>query len=118
MSTSEEMELHHNHGRPGVPDRRIVEAQADMTSCENIRRLFIAGRRAIRAGPASLSIDMRRVDLADTKLIACLVVLYQIARSWNVPLALHPSAPVLEVGSMCRLDWWIARLAGRGEAPR
>lgn len=90
----------------------IINADDDMTSDDQIGQLFSRGRQLIRSRCADrVVIDLQKVSRADTKLIACLVVLYQVARSASIRLELCVSQAVLDIATICRLDWWIKRLA-------
>jgi anti-anti-sigma regulatory factor len=92
---------------------QVVQTEADMTCCEHIRQLFIQSRRTIRGGAKRLMIDLRHVEQADTKLIACLVVVYQIARSWSAQLELRSSPAVRRIAEICRLEGWLTGLESR-----
>ena len=72
--------------------------------------------KAIGENHRSVVIDLGLVQLADTKLIACLVTIYQLAMSSSVRLELRPSEAVMELAQFCRLDWLIERTAGPDHA--
>jgi ABC-type transporter Mla MlaB component len=82
-----------------------------MTSCEQIRELSLKCAKAIGDKRRSLIIDLVQVERADTKLMACLVSIYQLALSSSVSVELRPSASVLDLAEFCRLGWLIERTA-------
>ena len=69
---------------------RIVIDAADMTSCERVHDLFNRCRRALRSGIRHVIIDLHAVTSADTKLIACLVAFYRMARAASAQLEVKP----------------------------
>lgn len=81
-----------------------MRGSSDMTSCEQIRQLFVRCRRIIGEGNA-IVLDLNNVDQADTKLMACLVAVYQLARASSVRMELCPSMAVRDVVEVCRLGW-------------
>ena len=82
-----------------------------MTSCEQIRVLSLKCAKAIGENHRSVVVDLAHVQTADTKLIACLVNIYQLAMSSSVKLELRPSASVMELARFCRLEWLIENTA-------
>jgi ABC-type transporter Mla MlaB component len=91
----------------------VVQAPADMTSCEQVRQLFIRCRRTIKLHGECVRVDLKNVSQADTKLMACLVAVYQLARDASVRLELSPSNSILSLAEVCRLGWLIERTAPR-----
>lgn len=109
----------------------LVQAAPDMTSCEQVRQMFIRCRRLIRqddragaaggagggagGGRRGMVIDLRSVTQADTKLMACLVGVYQLARTSSVPVELRASRAVAEMMDFCRLSWLLEWTRPRAE---
>ena len=50
-------------------------------------------------------IDLRQVESADTKLMACLVAVSQLARASSVRVELWSSTAVLDMMEFCKLRW-------------
>lgn len=76
-----------------------------MTGCDEIRALSLKCARAIGAGGRLLVIDLTTVERADTKLMACLVSVFQLARSSSVNIEFRSSRTVNELAEFCRLTW-------------
>ena len=95
----------------GAGAGRVMVAAADMTSCDQVRELFNRCRRMLRQGVRHVVIDLHGVEAADTKLVACLVVVYQMARSASARLEICLSNAVLEVARICRLEWLARELS-------
>jgi anti-anti-sigma regulatory factor len=87
--------------------RKVVRGTGDMTNCEEIRALSLKCARAIGSGHGVLVIDLSTVERADTKLMACLVSVVQLARSSSVRLELRSNRTVRELAEFCRLTWLI-----------
>jgi len=82
---------------------------SDMTSCEQVRLLFNRCGRLIAQRREGLTIDMKAVTHLDTKLLACLVAIYQSALASSVRVELLCSSSVLALAEVCRLGWLIER---------
>jgi ABC-type transporter Mla MlaB component len=89
--------------------RRVIRAAEDVTSCEDIRALSLRCAKAIGEGNRWLIIDLESVHKADTKLMACLVSVCQLALSSSARIELRPSPCVMELAKFCRLEWLIDR---------
>ena len=76
----------------------------DMTQCDQVRSLFSRCRNYVERGRGRLVIDLRGIDNADTKLAACLVAIFRLARSTSVRVELMLSEIAWNVLSLCRLD--------------
>ena len=63
------------------------------------------------AATREVMLDLSEVAKADTKLMACLVALYQHARERQVAMRLQASPAVTEMAKVCRLNWLIERTA-------
>lgn len=107
--------------RIGAPERAgdatrddVVIGEGDMTSSERVRELFNRCRRMLRQGAARIVIDLQAVTRADTKIIACLVVLHRIARGASVRLEICLSQTVMEMARICRLEALVQELQLRG----
>jgi anti-anti-sigma regulatory factor len=83
---------------------RITVESTDMTCDDRVHDLFNRSRRALRKGARHVIIDLDSVIVADTKIVACLVALYQIARSAAARLEVRLSTAVKEIARVCRLE--------------
>lgn len=93
-----------------APHRIIVDA-TDFTCGDHVLRLFEQCRRHFREGGRHVVIDLHSVTRADTKIVACLVALYQIARAASGKLEVCLSQAVVEIASICRLDALVRELS-------
>jgi ABC-type transporter Mla MlaB component len=93
--------------RRKLPDqpRHIIKGLGDMTGCDSIRGFFVRCARSIDDGCEALVIDLNQVDRADTKLMACLVAVFQHARASSVKVELWSSQAVLDMIEFCKLRW-------------
>ena len=99
---------------PSSPrEQRVFLADADMTSSDRVHELFKQCRRVLRQGIGHVVIDLHNVRCADTKLLACIIALYQLARSASVRLEICLSNAVLDLARVCRLEWLALELARR-----
>lgn len=83
----------------------LAVVEVDLTDSEAIRRLH--GRaRAMLARPnvKRLSIDLRTVASADSKLVACLVALHRLARSRNAAMDVRIAPALRDVFVLFRLE--------------
>jgi ABC-type transporter Mla MlaB component len=88
----------------------VIRPVGDMTSCEQVRVLFQRCRRVIgEAGRRPVLLDLLGVAKADTKLIACLVAVYQMSRDSSVRLEMRASRVVLDLVDLCRLQRLVDR---------
>jgi anti-anti-sigma regulatory factor len=87
--------------------RHFVRCWGDMTGCDEIRSLSRNCARIIGEGGRVLVIDLADVERADTKLMACLVSVFQLARSSSVKVRLRSNLCVNEMAEFCRLTWLI-----------
>lgn len=92
--------------RPAAPARAccLTVAATDMTCSERVRDLFERCQRVLEEGGVHIVIDLKAVTIADTKIVACLVALYQLARGTSARLEVCGSPSVCEIASICRLD--------------
>jgi hypothetical protein len=86
-------------------ETRVLAGSADMTSADRVHDLFMRFRGLVRRGARHVIIDLREVDAADTKLVACLVALQRMAIAASVRLELCLSRRVRDVAGICRLEW-------------
>lgn len=93
----------------GAPRCITVDA-TDLTCGDHVLELFNLCRRAFREGGRHVVIDLHSVTRADTKIIACLIALYQLARSASVRLEVCLSQAVVEIAGVCRLDSFLREL--------
>jgi ABC-type transporter Mla MlaB component len=93
--------------RRTLPDkpRHIIKGLGDMTDCDSIRGFFVRCARSIDDGCDSLVIDLNQVQRADTKLMACLIAVFQHARAASVKVELWSSDAVLDMIEFCKLRW-------------
>ena len=97
----------------------VIRPVGDMTSCEQVGLLFQRCRRTIvaggvAAGRRSITLDLREVAKADTKLVACLVAVYQLSTESSVRLEMRASRVVLDLFELCRLQRLIDQTAPAG----
>ena len=97
----------------------VIRSTGDMTSCEQVGQLFQRCRRTIiaagiAAGRRSVTLDLLEVAKADTKLVACLVAVYQLSKDSSVRLEMRASRTVLELVELCRLQRLIDQTAPAG----
>ena len=93
-----------------APYRIAVDA-TDFTCGDHVLKLFEQCRRHFREGGRHVVIDLHSVTRADTKIVACLVALYQIARAASGKLEVCLSQAVVEIASICRLDALVRELS-------
>ena len=87
----------------------LVTAEVDLTDDEAIRRLHARAHamiepRAVRR----LSLDVRSVAVADSKLIACLVALHRLARSRGVAMEVRIAPQLRQLFTLFRLECLLA----------
>jgi len=93
----------------------VIRLTGDVTSCEQVGQLFQRCRRTIiAAGRRSVTLDLLEVAKADTKLVACLVAVYQLSKDSSVRLEMRASRTVLELVELCRLQRLIDQTAPAG----
>lgn len=95
----------------------IAADSSDMTSCEQVGQFFEKVRKLIDPKTQCIVIDLQQVDRADTKLLACLVALYQLAARSSVRLEVFESVAVHRVVDFCRLGWLMERTTPRSASP-
>lgn len=90
----------------------VIRPPPDMTSVEQVRLLLNCCRQVIALSPRrAILLDLRDVVRADTKLIACLVVIVQLARRASVRIDLRGSRAVADLAAVCRLPWLVSGTA-------
>jgi hypothetical protein len=94
----------------------VVAGAADMTSSERVHELFNRCRGLLRQNAQRVVIDLQHVTLADTKLVACLVVLRRMAASAPGRLEICCSSAVIEIARVCRLEWLTQERGPRRDA--
>jgi ABC-type transporter Mla MlaB component len=93
----------------------VIRPVGDMTSCEQVGVLFQRCRRVIgEAGRRAVVLDLLDVGQADTKLVACLVAVYQMSRDSSVRLEMRASRVVLDLFELCRLQRLVDQTAPAG----
>ena len=53
----------------------LLKAPADLTDCQALKAFYYQCSTAIRSRPGRIVIDLSGVESADTKLMACLVII-------------------------------------------
>lgn len=89
----------------------VTPAQTDLTDPTNVAEFHsecLAVLEAVRQSGRLVTLDLRRVAAADTKLIASLVQLHVLARQSGARINLLISHPVREILELCRLERLIA----------
>lgn len=81
-----------------------VRGVTDMTSCDQVRVFLRQCRRAIATDCDGLSLDLSEVKIADSKLVACLVLVRQAAHRDHVKVSLNASEIVRDLIGLYRLD--------------
>lgn len=84
-----------------------------MTDSDCVHALFDRCESMIRKGVRHVVIDLHEVETADTKLLACIVAIYQLARSASARLELSLSNAVRDLARICRLEWLTNELGQR-----
>jgi ABC-type transporter Mla MlaB component len=87
----------------------VIKAATDMTSCDQLRQLYGCCGQMLRQGAKRLILDLKSVAQADTKLMACLVAIYRLARGCAARVEFCPSPAVLQVVQVCKLEWLMER---------
>ena len=96
----------------------VVVTERDMTDSDCVLALFDRCTKLLREGTRHVVIDLHHVEAADTKLLACIVAIYQMARSSSARLEVCLSNAVREVARICRLEWLTTELgAGQPRQP-
>ena len=90
---------------------RITVQANDLTCGDRVLELFDLCRGVFREGGRHVVIDLHSVTRADTKIVACLVALYQIARTASARLEVSLSQAVLEIANVCRLNALVRELS-------
>ena len=75
-----------------------------MTQCDEVRALLASCRDYLEHGEGRLVIDLRTITDADTKLAACLVAIFRLARASDVRIELMLSDVAWNVLTICRLN--------------
>jgi hypothetical protein len=88
----------------------VIRAGADLTDDARIGDLLrcCSGeieRTALRGGRSRLLIDLAATDHANSKLIACMIMVVRNARQRGVQVELKLSPMVQHWLKICRLDW-------------
>ena len=82
----------------------LVRGEIDMTGCEQVRVFLRQCRRAIAEDCRGLSLDLSEVRIADSKLVACLVLIRQAAQRDHVGVSVTASDAVQNLIGLYRLD--------------
>jgi len=93
----------------------VIRLAGDLTSCDDVGQFFQRCHGIIAAaGRRSITLDLLEVVKADTKLVACLVAVYQLAKDSSVRLEMRVSRTVRELFELCRLQRFIDQTAPAG----
>ncbi len=96
---------------------RVVVQTTDLTHGREVKRLFQECRRILKLQPRRLTIDLTLVQKADTKLVGCLVRLYQLAGAASVTVEMILPHSVENILAVCRLEQLIEQTKP-AQAPR
>ncbi len=72
----------------------LLKAPADLTDCQALKAFHRQCGRAIRSRPGRLVIDLSGVESADSKLMACLVIIERDADRRGIQCAVIASVRV------------------------
>lgn len=105
---SDDIDLHAHHAverlpQPG-PDTLVIRAPEDLSSPEAVRTIYSVAKRAIQVGSGPVCIDLGEVTRADTKIVACLIVLRRAAERARVKLDIRLSSAVDAWTGLCRVQ--------------
>lgn len=83
----------------------VVTADGDLSSSQTVKVMYASVKRAIEDKHAeSVLVDLSDVDIADTKVVACLVVLRRTAARAGKRLDVRLSPAVAAWTGVCRLN--------------
>ncbi len=95
----------------------VVAADRDLSSSETVRAMYSSVKKAIADEHAeSVLVDLSDVDIADTKVVACLVVLRRTATRAGKRLDVRLSPAVAAWTGVCRLNKLVDEVAGEDRA--
>lgn len=94
----------------------VISAPEDLSEEEAVRVIHARARAAIAAGAKTLRVDLAGVIRADTKIVACLVVLRQMAQRAGCTLDVRLSPAVAAWTGVCRLQQVISEDDSRPSA--
>ncbi len=86
------------------PATAMVTAGSDLTEPAALAELLLRCRAALRAANQRLILDLTNVEVADTKLVAALVILRRTARRAAIAVVVRPSNCVKVWLTVCRLE--------------
>lgn len=90
---------------PGNPANAVVITAADdLAEEEAVRLIHAQAREAIASGATLLMVDLADVIKADTKIVACLIVLRRMARRSGCALDVRLSPAVAAWTGVCRVQ--------------
>ena len=72
----------------------LLKAPIDLTDCRTLKAFFRECRTAIECRPGELVLDLSDVECADSKLIACLVLIERDADRCGIDCAVIASTSV------------------------
>jgi len=93
----------------------VVTTDRDLSSSQTVRAMYALVNRAIADQHAkSVLVDLSDVDIADTKVVACLVVLRRTAARAGKRLDVRLSPEIAAWTGVCRLNKLVEEVAGDG----
>jgi len=98
------------------PGAVLIRAPEDLSEEEAVRVIHARAREAIAAGATTLMVDLADVIRADTKIVACLVVLRRMARRSGCALDVRLSPAVAAWTGVCRVQQVIREDDSRNSA--
>ncbi|UCD73902.1 MAG: hypothetical protein JSV91_08890 [Phycisphaerales bacterium] len=84
--------------------RDLVRGEADMTDCDQVRLFLWRCRRALATGSPDLSLDLTEVRAADSKLVACLILVHKDAYDGRTSVNVTASDTVQDLVEIYKLD--------------
>jgi ABC-type transporter Mla MlaB component len=86
------------------PGTVVIRASDDLAEEEAVRVIHAQAREAIAGGATMLLVDLAEVIRADTKIVACLVVLRRMAQRSGCALDVRLSPAVAAWTGVCRVQ--------------
>ena len=87
----------------------VVRASSDLTGDDEINAVLGDTRAGLAKHMRRIRIDLTGVRVANSKVVACLVLLQRLSRSAGVTLEILPSDTVVTWSRLYRLEWMLRR---------
>lgn len=98
-------------------DERVITGLGDLCNGSAIREYYRRCELVIRDGTQRLILDLTRVSKADSKLVACLVLIVRCARASLVPIRIHVSPRLRDWIAICGVERLLLPRVGTPERP-